>query len=202
MALARQYRDRFGLTRLYVADLDAIEGRMPQARVVRSLALSGASIWLDGGIASVDAARQALDLGIEKAIVGLETLTSFDLLEAICRSVGERVVFSLDLRDGMPLAYSPELARQRPDDLIASAVAAGASAVVMLDLARVGSGGGLDFELLTRVRGSAPTVPLYAGGGVRHADDLQLLRRAGARGALVASAMLNGRLTPHDVVAT
>jgi phosphoribosylformimino-5-aminoimidazole carboxamide ribotide isomerase len=202
LALARQYRERFGLMRLYVADLDAIEGRMPQAILVRNLASSGVSIWLDAGVASVDAAFHALDLGVEKVIVGLETLTSFDVLDAICRPAGERVVFSLDLQDGMPLAHAPELGQQQPDDLIARAVAAGASAVIVLDLARVGSGAGLDLELLMRTRASAPAVPLYVGGGVRHADDLELLKRAGARGALVASALLDGRLTPDDVLAT
>jgi phosphoribosylformimino-5-aminoimidazole carboxamide ribotide isomerase len=39
-------------------------------------------------------------------------------------------------------------------------------------------------------------VAIYAGGGVRDGDDLRALEAAGATGALVATALHDGRITP------
>jgi phosphoribosylformimino-5-aminoimidazole carboxamide ribotide isomerase len=39
-------------------------------------------------------------------------------------------------------------------------------------------------------------VAIYAGGGVRNGEDLRALESAGAAGALVATAVHEGRLTP------
>jgi len=99
-ALASIYRDRFGLGELYVADLDAIEGRAPQDRLVSSLVPFGA-LWLDAGVSSANRACDALTLGAAHVIVGLETLGSWDALDEICGVLGgARIAFSLDLRDG------------------------------------------------------------------------------------------------------
>jgi uncharacterized protein related to proFAR isomerase len=38
-------------------------------------------------------------------------------------------------------------------------------------------------------------VPILAGGGVRHRQDLDALARAGCTGALVATALLSGALS-------
>jgi phosphoribosylformimino-5-aminoimidazole carboxamide ribotide isomerase len=199
-ALARQYIGRFGLPALYVADLDAIERGAAQYAVVRGIASVGAPVWVDAGVASSDDARGALACGASRLVVGLETLPSFRVLESIVEDVGrDRVVFSLDLRGSRPIAMAPELARQRPEDLALRAMSAGVTGVIVLDLARVGAGCGLDLELLARVRSAAPAVQVYAGGGVRGADDLEQLRRAGCQGALVASALLDGFITERDI---
>ena len=198
-ALARHYVERFGLERLYVADLDGIEHGAADTALLRSLA-AFVPVWLDAGIASVDTARQALDCGVERVIVGLETLPSLTVLESICQSTGrDRVVFSLDLRNGTPLTPVADLAGQRPENLAASAMDAGAAAVIVLDLARVGAGSGVDLELLTRIRSRIPSLPLYAGGGIRSIGDLDSLQRAGCDGTLIATALLDGQITKRDL---
>ena len=55
----------------------------------------------------------------------------------------------------------------------------------MLDLARVGSGAGLDVGLIAELHAAFPDLELLAGGGVRDVGDLRALRDAGAAGALV-----------------
>jgi phosphoribosylformimino-5-aminoimidazole carboxamide ribotide isomerase len=199
-ALARRYVERFGLARLYVADLDAIEHCAFHPVPLDAIASSGAPIWLDSGIASVAEAEFAFDRGAERVIVGLETLPSFSVLESIAEAVdGDRVVFSLDLRDGAPVTTAQELARQPPEDLVARAADAGVAAVIALDLARVGARSGLDLELLARIRLAAGSVGLYAGGGVRSPHDLESARSVGCDGALVASALLDGHITARDL---
>src|SRR5204862_5712078 len=78
---------------------------------------------------------------------------------------------------------------------------AGAGAVIVIDLARVGGGAGLDVPMIARVRQAAPALMLLAGGGVRGPDDLVRLADAGCDGALVATALHEGRLGAADIAA-
>ena len=199
-ALARQYVSRFAVTGLYIADLDAIDQGLPPQTEVRALSSVGVPVWLDAGIASSGDAKRALSSGASRLIVGLETLPSFRALKSIVECVGrERVVFSLDLRGGHPIAMVTELAEQRPEDLAARAADAGVGAVIVLDLARVGSGSGIDLEVLARIRSVASSLPVYAAGGLRNIEDIELLRDVGCDGALLASALLDGKITKRDL---
>ena len=203
--LARRYVDHYKLAELYVADLDAIEsGRLvarpfqgreaggPQraALLIRQIAGLGVPLWLDAGVSSVDRARQALDLGATQVIVGLETLRSFEALGEICASVGgHHVAFSLDLRSGEPIAELIGIPREKPEQLVVRAADAGIRSVIVIDLARVGTGSGIDFDLLARVRTAARGLTLLAGGGVGGPQDLERLAGVGCDGALVATAL-------------
>lgn len=199
IALARVYRDRFGIHELYVADLDAITGGRQPAETIREMASLGMPIWADAGVSGVDAARVALADGASRVIVGLETLTSFDALADICAVLGsDRVAFSLDLRDGVPMR-SPGLPDGEPEDLASCAAAAGVGAIVAIDLRRVGSAAGLDMPLLARLRRAVAGVTLLAGGGVRTADDVARLAEAGCDGVLLATALHTGTIGPDDL---
>jgi phosphoribosylformimino-5-aminoimidazole carboxamide ribotide isomerase len=201
VTLARVYVTRAGLTELYVADLDAIQGRAPQDPQIAAIAALGTPFWLDAGVSSAGRARDALDRGATRLIVGLETLTSFESLEAICAAVGgDRVAFSLDLRDGEPIVASDRIPCGESAPVVAARAGnAGASVVIMIDLARVGTGAGLDFELIARVREAVPDLILLAGGGVRGQQDLARLADCGCDGALVATAVHDGRIGAAEI---
>lgn len=202
-ALARWYVRERGVRELYVADLDAIAGGAPQRAAVASLAAVGAPLWLDAAVMSAAGARAALAAGAGRVVVGLETLDSFDSLADVCGAVGgERVAFSLDLREGEPIAPAGLLAAgSGAADLAARAAAAGVGAVIVLDLARVGTARGLDLALVERVRKAVPGTMLLAGGGVADAHDLARLADAGCDGALVATALHDGRIGAREVAA-
>jgi len=84
-------------------------------------------------------------------------------------------------------------------ELAERAVAAGVRALLVLDLARVGTGMGLDLELVRQVRRALPDVELLAGGGVAGPADLARLAAAGCVAVLVATALHDGRLTASDL---
>lgn len=201
-ALVRGYR-ALGIENIYVADLDAILGSPPQHALVTTIARLGSRVWLDAAVSSVDRAQGALAIGAHRLVVGLETLSSFDALEAICRAAGgHRVAFSLDMRDGVPvLAAGGHVMPEPAPRLAARAVDAGAGAVIVLDLARVGTGRAPDSALIGRVRAAAPSVMLLAGGGVRESADLTQLAEAGCDGALVATALHSGAIDAAGVAA-
>jgi phosphoribosylformimino-5-aminoimidazole carboxamide ribotide isomerase len=197
-ALARAFIEDLGLSELYVADLDAIAGGASQDAVIAALTARGAPVWLDAGVTSIEGAQHSVELGAAQVVVGLETLQSFGALAAICAAVGgDRVAFSLDLRSGQPLTRagfnSPGDAT--PNVLAAHAAEAGVGSVIVIDLARVGAAAGLDLELVAAVREAVPRLTLLAGGGVGGAQDLAALADVGCDGVLVATALLDGRLT-------
>src|ERR671913_1214327 len=166
---------------------------------------------LDARVTSIRGAQDALAAGAGHAIVGLETLPSFEALDSICGAVGgDRVAFSLDLRDGEPIvvggAAAPTAGTTHGrnlsiEQIVRRAANAGVAALTVIDLARVGTSSGPDLETIARVREAAPEVALIAGGGVRGPDDVARLADAGCDGALVASALHDGRLTARDVAA-
>jgi phosphoribosylformimino-5-aminoimidazole carboxamide ribotide isomerase len=203
VTLARAYRSRFGLAELYVADLEAIQGRLPQDTLVASIAALDTPLWLDAGASSLDQACRARALGASHVVVGLETLISFDALAGICVAIGgERVAFSLDLRNGAPIVASGGIPAGEPASIVAVRAAdAGAGAIIMIDLARVGTSTGLDFELIAGVREAVPNLTLLAGGGVRGPEDLAHLADCGCDGALVATAVHDGRIGPAEITA-
>jgi phosphoribosylformimino-5-aminoimidazole carboxamide ribotide isomerase len=199
-ALARVYVDRLGLRELYLADLDAIAGGIGamNAGLVSRVAALGAALWVDGGVTTPVVASAVLGAGASTVVVGLETLTSLDALGAISHTVGgARVTFSVDLRNGAPITLpGVEHSRWSVQKIARSAAEKGAGTIIVLDVARVGTSAGVDLELMAAVRRAVPDVALFAGGGVRSGEDLDLLARAGCDGALVATALLSGALRP------
>lgn len=203
------FRRRLGATGCYVADLDAIQGGPVQRALLRELAqietgFAGA-ILVDAGAHTPGGAFEVLACGASQVVIGLETLRAFADLDRIVRVLGPgRVVFSLDLRGGTPILH-PAMGGERgtvasdAPDVAARAVAAGAAGLLLLDLARVGTGAGADLGLLATLRARFPSVRLLAGGGVRSRDDLERMRDAGCDAALVASAIHAGTITAADL---
>ena len=200
LALAQLYVDTFGLSEIYLADLDAISSRTLQAETIRGISTLGAAVWVDAGIVQADETNPVLEAGAQTLVVGLETLASFDVLADICAQSVRPVAFSLDLRDGAPMG-GLAAASYAPEQIARLAADAGATSIIVLDVARVGTGGGPDVEMLRRIHSAVPAVQLFAGGGVREIDDLRQVAHIGCAGALVATALHEGRLTPGDVAA-
>jgi len=195
VALARAYRETLGYEECYVADLDAIQGGAPQRDLLRRVADAGSRLLVDTGATSVEQAGTALAVGAHRIVVGLETLASFAALAAIVAAHGrDRVVFSLDLRAGQPVVRR-ESSRREPLALVDQAVLAGVAAVIVLDLARVGSEAGIDGALGTAIRLAHPGLELLVGGGIGSQGDLAAAAAAGYDGALVASALHHGHFS-------
>jgi phosphoribosylformimino-5-aminoimidazole carboxamide ribotide isomerase len=192
---------RFGFTEFYVADLDAIAGAAPSFPVA-FLHERGFRVWLDAGVVDDLAAIAVAQQGVERVVVGLETVASPEEVARCADGLGERVVFSLDLRGGSPLGKVEKWRTADSFGVAEQAIELGVRRVLVLDLARVGVGGGTGTEeLCKRLAAKFPHVEVSAGGGVRGADDLHRLRDVGVCNVLVASALHDGRLSPDDLAA-
>jgi phosphoribosylformimino-5-aminoimidazole carboxamide ribotide isomerase len=197
--VARTFQTQLGLTELYLADLDAIAGAPPALAIYAALRNLGMKLWVDAGVRDVDQALPLAAADLERIVVGLETVSGPEALAILCRRWGERVVLSLDLKNGEPLGNTSGWQRPDAEAIAAEAVALGVRRLIVLDLACVGENAGPGTELLCRRLTSAhPGVELVAGGGIRDRADLARLRECGVTAVLVASALHDGRLQPQD----
>lgn len=191
VAVARALLARAAAARLYVADLDALGGRAPQAATMAALldALPGIELWLDAGFATpADFDRLALRIGAAAArvvpVFGSETLHSADALQEVGGRLRDTAVLSLDRRDGVRLDASA--AWDSP--------AHWPCRVIVMTLERVGADAGPDLETLAALRARSASTQFFGAGGVRDGADLVAAHAAGATGWLVASALHDGRL--------
>jgi len=181
----RLYRAIHPFPQVYIADLDAIAGGEANDDVLARLrdAEPDVALIVDNGINDEAAARRWLAQGLGRLVIGAENHPPAGL----ARELG--TFLSLDYR-GDDFIGPEGLDRQPalwPDDII------------VMTLARVGSGEGPDMAKLQAVRRAKPGARVYAAGGVRGVDDLRALAGIGVAGALVATAVLSGAITSEEI---
>jgi phosphoribosylformimino-5-aminoimidazole carboxamide ribotide isomerase len=200
--IARACRDRLQLTSLYLADLDAITGKPPHFQLYESLIGDGFNLLLDAGLTDRACSQRFFELPALTLVVGLETIQGPDAARAILDRAGtDRVIFSLDQFEGKPLTALPNLWSDNTTAGIADRVIElGFARVILLDLARVGTGRGPgSVELLRQLRRSSATREIVVGGGISDMADIHHLKKDGASGALVASVLHDGRIGPQEL---
>lgn len=178
---------------LYVADLDALGGAPVDVATIASLSAI-AEVWVDAGATTSERAAALARTGAARNVVGTESLGP----GAVDHSDTPPRVLSIDLRDGRLISPRPELAGNGPTAAAPLANALGVRELLVIDLARVGSGSGPPVDAVAELVAALPGIAIYAGGGVRDDADLRALAAAGAAGALVATALHEGRITPSQ----
>ncbi len=169
---------------IYVADLDAIQGRGDQRATLDRIQAEFPvlDVWIDAGFA--DAARLgAWSHGRRTPVIGSESVPSAEALAALRRAAPDAVL-SLDTRGGERLGPaalfdSPQLWPER---------------VIVMTLDRVGAGEGPALERLRATLAQAPAKRIVAAGGVRDPHDLDRLEAMGVHAVLAASAIHDGTL--------
>lgn len=196
--VAKAFMDAFHPSELYLADLDAIAGAPPSWSIYRELQTLGVSLWVDAGIREADDAALLADAGIDGIVCGLESLSGPAALEAIVRAIDpSKVVFSLDMHDGRLLGARQmwDVKENDPLALVKRVKEIGVQRLIVLDLANVGENRGIGtIDFCRRIRMTDHMGTLVTGGGIRDAADFETLSAIGVDGALVASALHDGRL--------
>lgn len=168
--------------RIYMADLDAIMGKAPQTDLAIDLTRRFPDIefWIDRGFPSAGDIPFFRSEPNVRAVVGSESLSekSLPLLSRLepdfilsLDFLGDRFLGAESLLDG------PELWPER---------------VILMNLARVGSAAGPDFDRLASFNRKHPDRRFIVAGGVRDGHDLRRLKTMRAAGVLVASALHSG----------
>ncbi len=161
---------------IYLADLDAIERRGDNRATIEALCAAFPKLSF-----RVDAGATTNSSSSWRDVVGAESLDPTAPSPDFSHS---GAVLSLDFRGADFLGPASLLASQQ----------LWPQCVIVMTLARVGMSEGPDFARIAEIKTRAPTRDVFAAGGVRDARDLQRLRDMGVAGALVATALREGRI--------
>jgi len=204
--IARSLVERFSFSIVYVADLDAIQGGSPSLHAWEEISRAGLLLWIDAGLGD-PAASLVLSEGLHSSkieaqlIIGLESLRDPNddgWKRALAQSPD--LIFCLDLKSSVPIHRIDAWRDCSALEIARSAHALGFSQMIVLDLADVGIGQGTrTLALCRKLAHELPSVNIIAGGGVRGLDDLHAMASAGCSGALVASALHDGRLSLEEI---
>lgn len=177
---------------IHVVDLDGARAGLIRPVVVAALvhASAPASVQASGGVRSVADAETLLRAGARRVVVGTAAWTFLDDLVA---SLGDRLVVALDVRDGVVQTRGWTENALELDPAIDRCTAAGVSRLLCTAIERDGTLEGPDVELVQHVVGRSG-LPVLAAGGIGSEADLDALARAGAEGAIVGRALLDGRI--------
>ncbi|HML29116.1 MAG TPA: HisA/HisF-related TIM barrel protein, partial [Hyphomicrobium sp.] len=164
----------FPFRKLYLADLDGIEGRGRNTHIVPILsqALPHAEIWIDAGTGSRSAARAVLAAPVATLVVGTESIETVHGWDEIAAEAPLRTVLSLDFRHGEFMG---------PEAMLSDA-SLWPTRVIVMTLDRVGANEGPDLDRLKDVVARGKGRRVYAAGGVRDRGDLDELRKIGVSG--------------------
>ncbi len=178
---------RQGFKRIYVADLDAIEGRGSNLEIVHKINYV-LPVILDWGVKDLKSFAFTLDFA-DKIIIATETLTSWaDLVEIFNKFPKKRIVVSIDIKDGqvlsknLSLSFSEvksELEKLKPEEII------------LLDISGVGTLKGFNMDLLNKFKGMEDS--LILGGGITP-EEIQNLNAVGLNRFLIGTVLHSGKM--------
>ena len=164
---------------LHVVDLDGARSGSPQSldHLRRIAAETGIPIQYGGGLRTVDAVREALRAGAERAIVGTAAFRDIDFLDTIVAAFGPRIVVAVDVKDGM-IATSgwTETTELPAREAVGALAARGVRSFVYTDVSRDGRLTGANLEEVKRFAAVVRGRFLYSGG-IGTLDDLRALAR-------------------------
>lgn len=182
---------------LHLVDLDATTGRGENREVLRAIASRVAIPFeVGGGVRSLEAAREILELGAARVVVGTVAVKAPQTLRAMLDEFGpEKVVVSLDAK-GLEVVVSgwAEGTAQDVRDLAVQMWEMGVRTLIYTDVRRDGTLSGLDLGVISEVRKAWPGF-LIAGGGIASDADIVGLQELGVEGAITGKAIYEGKIS-------
>ena len=171
---------------IHVVDLQgARDGALRPALIERCRrAAHGIPLQVSGGLRSPGAARDALNAGAARVVIGTQLWHDDKSLGSFVKVLGDQLVVALDIKDGRlairgwaafaPLTLEKALERCRTESVARLHVTA---------VARDGTLKGPDLELYQEV--CAWGIPVIAAGGVRNGDDVEALAQVGCEAVVM-----------------
>jgi phosphoribosylformimino-5-aminoimidazole carboxamide ribotide isomerase len=188
-----------GARALHVVDLDgARSGEPANLGHVRRIcqALAPLPVQVGGGLRSLQAVRAAFDAGAARAVLGTAAYRDLDLLDEALERFGERIVVSVDARDGrLAAAGWTEQTEVAAEAAVERLAARGVRRFVYSSIERDGMLSGPDLEGVRSIAAAVRGSFVYSGGigTLEHLRELAALRQVNLSGVIVGKALYEGR---------
>jgi phosphoribosylformimino-5-aminoimidazole carboxamide ribotide isomerase len=189
-----------GARSLHVVDLDGARSGAPVnlEHVRRIAAEVEVPIQVGGGLRTIDAVRLAVDAGAARVLIGTAAYRDIDFLDEAIAEFDDRVVVSIDARDGKLAAAAWTQQTDIPIEAVIEQLGArGVRRFVYSSIDRDGTLQGPDLEGAQRVAVAVRGTYTYSGG-VASLDDLRALvelRQVNLNGVIVGKSLYEGTFT-------
>ena len=186
---------------IHLVDLDlAFSGESRNLDVLRAVVELGGRVQAAGGIADDDGVASALAAGAARVVLGSAALTDAHRARRLIARYGDELAVGIEA-DGDRIRARGYRTTDLPlIETLDAAAAAGATRFVVTAVPRVATLAGPDLAAVAAaVRIGRPVI---ASGGMASIADLQTARDAGAEGAIVGRAVLEGGLDLAAAIAS
>lgn len=192
VAAARAFADA-GAGWLHVVDLDlAFEGEARNLSVVEAIASIGPAVQAGGSVRTADETRLLLAAGASRVVLGSAALVDPEAAADLLSSNGERLLVGIEAAEGRIHSRGRDPVDLDLMETLGWLVAVDVRRILVTAVDRVAGLGGPDVDLVRRVVRAGR--PVLAAGGISTTEHLRDLRAAGAAGAVVGRAALEGAL--------
>lgn len=174
---------------VYIADLDWLQHLGDNFDLIRKITEKTRTM-ADIGAEDMNDVEKCASIS-DTVIIGTET-ASYDLIEKAAIRFPGRVNVSIDMKNGKVLTRDRDMEIE-PLELLRRLNDHDIRDIIILDLARVGTGAGIDVDFLKGITASS-SHDVLVGGGIKDMDDIKALERIGISGALVATAVHSGKI--------
>lgn len=151
-------------------------------------------VQVGGGIRSIDLGQSLLDFGAERIVMASIAAEDSELLKQAIIQFGEKLVVQIDVKDKKIIEEGSGQIIERLAVVFAQELEKmGVENIIFRDVTRVGTLIGSDIvgitEVLTKV-----FINIIPAGGINDTIDLKRLKRLGASGAVVGTALYTGNI--------
>jgi len=195
VAVAQRW-EKLGAQRLHVVDLDGAKaGRPVNAHIVYSIVRAvNIPVQLGGGLRDQNAVAAALNIGVERVILGTAAVRDPQLVARLVEQYGDHIMVGVDARDGWVAAQGwTETSHIKAFELVQRMAVFGVRWIIYTDITRDGMLSGPHVEGVAELVSSGGP-GIIASGGVGSLDDLLALATTGAAGVIVGKALYTGAI--------
>jgi phosphoribosylformimino-5-aminoimidazole carboxamide ribotide isomerase len=189
-----------GARALHVVDLDGARTGAPASlEHVRRIAQSAnVPVQVGGGLRTQEAIQAAIDAGADRVVLGTAAYRDPALLGELIETCGERLVVSLDAREGQIVAAGwLERTVLVPEQLATELEGRGVRHFVYSSIDRDGTLTGPDLEGAQRIATAISGSLLYSGG-IASLKDVETVGRLRLEGVIVGKALYERRFTVRE----
>jgi phosphoribosylformimino-5-aminoimidazole carboxamide ribonucleotide (ProFAR) isomerase len=192
LAAARSFAAA-GARWIHVVDLDlAFHGEARNLDTISAIAALGPAVQAAGSVRTDDEVRSLFDAGASRVVVGSAALADLPEVTRLVGVHGERLAVGIEVDGGRIRSRGRDRVDLDLMQTLGGLVAADVRYLLVTAVARVAGLGGPDVPVIRRVVRAGR--PVLAAGGIARTEHLRDLRAAGAAGAVVGRAALEGVL--------
>ena len=190
-----------GATWLHVIDLDGAFGQSKKNRKVIAdiVGQCNIPIQVGGGVRSLEDAKELLNIGVDRFIVGTVAIKNPQLLSDLLLLYNEKVVVSLDCLNGfVQIEGWTDGSSIDAFEFAQTLKQKGVETIVYTDISKDGMLEGPNFEQLSRIQESGLNV--IASGGISTLDDVIKVKEMGIYGAIIGKALYENRIDLKELM--